>query len=538
MRHRRNLPSRRSQHVGSIAGKRRSSRRIQGLPPPTTHSAPKDLYLPTELRVYILSCLEKCDLKRVRLVSKEWCSLATTPLFDRAYISPRRKDIEVFEGITRHPVLSSAVRELVYDASQFVPCLDVGHYHKQLYDSMLGVSLRGGNPLSKISNAEIKRYVREQRAKALTCFDFCQRHKKDKFVIEGYGKYNAQVKYEQHSFQSGMFSSDLHSGLYRLENLRSVKLSDSIWNHELDQTPDEGSPLIRSWGPYYLHPTLRCQFLDADSSQMTDHFCTLTRAISTTGKNITNFEVPYSIGTGIPFEALRRPLATFDLLRQTLNAYSGLKSLELMVTTFVNNETVHDVSLPVLTRLLEEASSLQRLDLSLCKFNWGDFVTPYYSFEQVFPYATNWPNLTEIHISGLAINGLDLIQLIQWRTRVRSLFLAGIDLLKGTWEGVIEGLRFVGLIEFGLQSELTHCGGAIFKPVGPGARYPSTEPKILEAIEQYVIYGGRHPCLPPDGDPETALGWYLDMFSEDELKKITTAAREFGTEVPRKYRRI
>ena len=55
----------------------------------------------------------------MRLVSKEWYLLAVTPLSDQVYISPRPKDIEVIERITRHPVLSSAVKDLVYDASQF-----------------------------------------------------------------------------------------------------------------------------------------------------------------------------------------------------------------------------------------------------------------------------------------------------------------------------------------------------------------------------------------------------------------------------------
>lgn len=77
------------------------------------------LILPQELLLAILECLEKKDLKQVRLVSKLWCPVATELLFDRIYFSAHEKDLDVFNKIGGHPLLRKAVRELVYDTTTF-----------------------------------------------------------------------------------------------------------------------------------------------------------------------------------------------------------------------------------------------------------------------------------------------------------------------------------------------------------------------------------------------------------------------------------
>ena len=77
--------------------------------------------------------------------------------------------------------------------------------------------MRGGDPISMISDIEIKCYARGQLAKVrrvLSYSEFYQMHENDNFVIEGFEKHSAHTKYEQHSFQSGTFYSDLCSGLY------------------------------------------------------------------------------------------------------------------------------------------------------------------------------------------------------------------------------------------------------------------------------------------------------------------------------------
>lgn len=44
--------------------------------------------------------------------------MTVTPcLFDRAYISPYDKDLQVFTNITQDPRLSTSIKDLVYDTS-------------------------------------------------------------------------------------------------------------------------------------------------------------------------------------------------------------------------------------------------------------------------------------------------------------------------------------------------------------------------------------------------------------------------------------
>ena len=53
-------------------------------------------YLPAEVLTLIFVNSEKKDLKAVRLVCRQWSSLAIPQLFDRIFIWGRPKDLEVF----------------------------------------------------------------------------------------------------------------------------------------------------------------------------------------------------------------------------------------------------------------------------------------------------------------------------------------------------------------------------------------------------------------------------------------------------------
>ena len=281
--------SRKSHQTGGAIAERRSSRRIQSLSPCTSPSPPHTAYLPVELRVYILNYVEKCDLKSVRLVSKEWYLLATTHLFDTVSISPRPKDIEVFERITRHPVLSSAVKDLVYDASQFPLYDDIEDYRGKLYYPILRISMRGGDPILKISDIEIKRHARGQLAKVrgvLSYSEFCQMHENDEFVVDTLSRVACFTRiYVPVSIDSTIYiPSSLAIAPGITTSIRPLM--------KVLRSCVAGIPTI------YIQ---RCAVKNSMRNfQMADHFHTLTRAISMTGKNITNFELPFNIGPAFP----------------------------------------------------------------------------------------------------------------------------------------------------------------------------------------------------------------------------------------------
>ncbi|KAL8642169.1 MAG: hypothetical protein Q9226_008538, partial [Calogaya cf. arnoldii] len=76
--------------------------------------------VPNEITLGILSYLGKADLKRARIVCKKFASLGGQILVDTLYLSPRDKDMEVFDAVTRHPDLKVSVKNIVFDSAQFV----------------------------------------------------------------------------------------------------------------------------------------------------------------------------------------------------------------------------------------------------------------------------------------------------------------------------------------------------------------------------------------------------------------------------------
>lgn len=166
---------------------RRASRRIQGLAPQIDGPPLKAVYLPPELKVAVLAVLDKRDLKTVRLVSKEWNALATRPLFDRVYISCREKDMEVFEKITAHPLISTGIRELVYDCSLFGKDMSIREYFWQLQESLDRIKTGLESVPFNCANDEINGFIQDYQNEAIT--DIYKRHIHDDFIVEGHKDY-------------------------------------------------------------------------------------------------------------------------------------------------------------------------------------------------------------------------------------------------------------------------------------------------------------------------------------------------------------
>ena len=108
-----------------------------------THSAN---CLPNEVLSLVLSHLFKSDLKKVRLVCRLWSEMAIPTLYERVYVSPHSKDLEVFNSIASNKHLSEVVKEVVYDASYFNPNLSKSVYLERLVDQTwnLTAELDGG----------------------------------------------------------------------------------------------------------------------------------------------------------------------------------------------------------------------------------------------------------------------------------------------------------------------------------------------------------------------------------------------------------
>ena len=518
---------------------RRWSRRIQGLAPSQIDvSSPKAVFLPPELKVAVLALLDRWDLKSVRLVSKEWSALATRPLFDRVFISCREKDLEVFKSITRHPVISEGVKELVFDASFFRRTMDLEEYIGRLADNISWPArLEGLDTPFDSTNSQLNEFYRHCQEDEVDLGKIYDIHKNDTFIVQGHQKYRDHSAFEYQCILNSSFAGDLVAGVESLSSLRSVVFSHETWKHNFfrslySNTPrpktfqmsSSGSPLCRSWNPFHLRPWgwQRLPDIDDGRRRIVYLFHTLTWALHVTDKRVTSIQVSNrNKEGGLPQEALiRSDLSNVGLWRyRTANSY--LRCLELHITTEYAD---HGDVLMFLPKLLMQARGLRQLSLL--------FTRGAYPYDQVFPAIGIWRELTELSLSGLAIRGWDLVLLVLSQARhLRRLYLSDIDLLQGTWEGVVEGMHHrPPSTDLTMRHSFTHCGGTIFKPSNQFRRF--TDCNILRDIENYVLYGGRHPCLDPEFDTEIAWRWFVDLIPEEFLEDLRFSARELGQNLP------
>lgn len=509
----------------------------------------ENVHLPHELKAAIIAHLDKPDLKTVRLVSREWSALATSPLFDKVYVSCRAPDLEVFRNITRHPVISAGVKELVYDDSFFIRDVTFSEYFYKVSEGVRCVAQFWQSDI-QLDNADVRinDFCRDCLKTDVDFSELYESHRKDSFLVKGYHIYRHYSAFEWQVAECGCFFEELSTGLDSLKGLRSVVLDHRFWNssegcnkffnmpkaRKSYRTAFPGSPLSRIWDPFHLGPLgwQMLEDLDIGRSRITAQIHMLTRAIRATKKEITSLQTVTHDGHVlydgcVPHQALTVcTLTKGDLLENFMTAYSGLRCLDLRIATDSND---HQDALIVLPDLLRQMNGLERLSLQFSRDDFHHSSRDEYRYDEVFPALGSWPNLKDLSLVRFAIGGWDLLVLVFGRARLRRLELANIDLLDGTWEGVVEGLRRRSAVtELDLHNTFTHRGGAVFKP-GPSPLLKNmTCGGFLDRVMSYVERGGRHPCLTPDSHPDTALWWFQDLIPTTQREKMKLFAREQG----------
>lgn len=525
----------------------RSSRRLQGLPPQADSLPANAVYLPIEIRAIIVQFLEKKDLKQLRLVSNDWSFLATTLLFDRVFVSPHKKDLQIFNNVTKQPIISAAIKHLVYDPTTFKNSLNYDEYFEALLAHMNWITFHLERYINKpfdCEDAEIHAFFGDYtKAKSPRLsgdsfnYDTLKLlHQGDRFVLEGFQEHKQNAK-DELSLANNSLSEALFSGISQLRHLNSVEISTSHWRCEqynvspsgssMLGTRQKGSPLARSWHPFHAKPV--DLNLDEDPLlRLYDVFNTLTDILAVANGSIARFQTPiHQLTEGIPSTALK---ATSQLpLQKLLDAYS---SLEHFTVTVVSDEDMIDEAhhLTKLPRLLANMPKLKQLDLDLSHADFGD-VRRFCLYEQVFPTDMVWTNLTQLTFWNISFRAMEFITLIFNQQRLRRLGIVDMNLLDGTWEGIIEALHHKLLIWMSFGGNLTFQGNpALGIPTDP---IDHLQRDSFKKIQKYVVHGGRHPYLSPDLPPESAIGWYVALLPGERLEKIKLAARQVGLDINR-----
>lgn len=492
------------------------------------------MHLPNEIYLSIFALFERTDLKTSRIVSKTWCICASTLLFDQIYVSSAREDLEIFEAVAQHPLLSKCVRRLKYDATEFIETLTLRQYIAELWIQTGYFYYNEGPSSYHTDDHEVNDWVRSVKFKGISLSEVSTRFQETQLVRRGYQSYKEHAVFQQAALKSDQFLRRLTQGLQKLESLEEVALEGS-WAYQYKtgelRKPSTGSYLARNWNSLYCKP--RCwrwgkifRIWDEDpkmwtsSPDGTQSYEIVITALAHAHCRIRSFIVGKDGG----YRSLGLPPTLFDLSGQAdcprkelstigAKAFAKLESfvlgrLQNLVRYGEAGERTPEVfdNIDGLPLILGSMDDLKHLELTLS----SDAYKPpvFYSDVQALPKAKIWHNLESLTLAYLSITAGGLVGLLLFQTpNILHLKIVGICLSEGSWEAVIEALSHSQqLVSFQMG-----LGGSLFHHGGEGFGADDNETTMFRDIVSYVIWRGRHPCL-QDHQPDSSAREWLQEF--------------------------
>ncbi|KAL8712514.1 MAG: hypothetical protein Q9220_003362 [cf. Caloplaca sp. 1 TL-2023] len=537
--------------------------------------------LPNELILNILSCLPIRDLKQTRLVSKLLASLGGQLLVDTLYLTPREKDMEVFDQITQHPDLKKSIKKIHYDSAQFRKLSLVEYCHKLC--EQLKVKGTGHRDVPLGVEGERLREIIEEIYKTENHSWRVEMCEQQVPLVKGHRLYS-QYALEQGNILSEGWSARVCKGLRSLSPLESVTIK-STWNLDCETLCDDGTlteeelynfederchmtvaerafdraidkqtcqrrlmgpPTARAYHPVYLVPefakfdessSTRKRLLHEGASNGCLEFVKILQILRLARKEPVELIAhgdSWGRVSGIPpylfnpsiwpctstlFSYLAPRMHRLDL---RLSSYDGGRVAELFA----------DVS--GLRTFLSKARALQHLNLEMPHNGYIGSRSPgipsqrpLYTFQQVFPSISTlrFDDMTYLNIVGLGSSFKNIVGLLLLAVpNLDDLILRHIDLTtSGAWEEVIEGLRHYSPMSSGyLDGPLNDMNGVMY---GYEIHGQSHVDFYVGTID-YIGLGGRHPALPADA-PDSASLRYLVRLNK-VLEELRIARRFAG----------
>lgn len=501
--------------------------------------------LPNEILLSIFALLERKGLKSSNLVSKIWRECASTILFDQIYVSSVKEDLEVFEAIAEHPLLSRCVRHIKYDATEFLQPLTKHQYITELRDEGPLIHCDEDRSPWRTDDHEVNDWVNSRILGNMNAAELSARFQDSQLIKRGYQSYREHATFQQAELKSGRFPRRLTRGLRKFKHLEEVTLEGS-WKYvpgvnQLSGAGERctGSYTARHWNRFYCKPrgwrwgnVLRYWNEDPElwkiSPDGTQSYKIITTALVQAQCHILSFTVGSNNGCLCP----GLPPTAFDL--SGLTARQKKKASSVGVTAFANLEKFVLLRLASYSehgaeggRTPEKFYNIEGLPLILASMNRLKHLelhlstdiseTPsYYSEVQALPRDKIWPHLESLTLTNLSITASGLLHLLLYRTpNILHLEIGGISLLEGSWQAFFEALsqsQHLASFKFEPDTYLVHHDGKEFWTDD----YESIPYKDLE---EYVIHGGRHPCL-LDHEPDSAAHEWLQKFDPTMRNRI------------------
>ena len=501
----------------------------------------KPFFLPYELLSDIVTRLDKKTLKATRLTCKDWKRYATPLLFDRIWVSPRTKDMSIFTSIAETPDLAVHIREVRYDQTKFNHIEDLHEFmsHLLLHNSLMIYGLKPraqSHPGFSLAQCASAVYEPPRQPLEETIDRFHLRH----FMEEAYKIWCCMAKDEATVLNSFSFFERLTEGFELLPNLTSLVFDESMWWNTMDEfgyvsreqslkCDLSGSPLARNWHPFHLRPIV----YDAYSTNDGQGCKIIMQALASARRTLGRLEGGGCDFTGTKFQSswLQASFVKSSLSISIQVLLSQLRYLSLKVQMQEDDHLEAPSTLGYLPLVLQRAHLLSKLRLIFypheprgVRRRPANLVPSRIHFDKVFGRPCQYPHLRDLALVGMEMDALTLEGFLSGCCKqIKSVSLREMTLLNGCWEGVIEGLRWIqALLKVNLNRCYLGCGGRLSHRNGQifsVKSYLSSEQHKggVEAddINDYILYGGRHPCL-SQGDLEgQEWEWWFEGLPND-----------------------
>ena len=491
--------------------------------------ASRECIYPNEILLSVLKLLDGVDLKSSRLVSQSWCACASVYLFEEIYVSSAEENLKIFEAIAHNHLLSSCVKHLRYDATEFIYGLSKQQYIRELHEQ---------NPFHFIGDycipwatldPDVTAWVEQVLVGRLRPHETVQKFRSSRLINDGHQNYKRHADYQRKILKNGQFLERLVCGLSKLKSLKAVTLEGS-WKYlrEFEQR-HIGSFLARHWPRFYCKPQnwvwgdyheIRKENIKLGNATIdgSDSYRIITAALAKAQCRITSFtigtrEYP-SPGVPPPLFNTSRP-ATREMVKyqgMDIRAFSGLRRCVLRLAS---HRELSEEGKPTpelfgnivgLKKLLDSMDHLVHLELRLP----DDLGEPpiLYTEDHVLPVDKTWSALESLTLVNLACTATSLIYLVLCQAPSLShLGIGGMTLFEDSWEAFFEALA---------QSQQLHSfsfepNTYLFRRDGSDFIIDRETSTLFEDLEDYVVLGGRNPCLDKD-QPDDAACEFLSVF--------------------------
>lgn len=447
-------------------------------------------HLPNEILLLLFRQLHKQDLKSVRIVCKLWSSLAAELLFDRIFISPHEKNVEVFHNIASRPDLGKSIRELIYDISIFAELNRLEYFDalcQQIRFRTLCLPRKYRFQTADAQVNEVLQYARDDHGITLLSEGRGPHLMKYRIVDRGYRAYLEYASQQKEFCESGELLALLCLDLKLLPRVEAVTVGDDWRHYTTDRqfNPSTlcplhrvGCPLARSWNPLFLEPKTMGRTDDGHVE-----FFIIMRALALSQTRVHSFlSRPYLRLYQTAFDT--KALMSSSLLQYVKFALRDVQKLSMRICSRQGYDTG---SVDGLQAMLHSLTALQHLDLDLSKLVDDEYTL--YTLSEIIGFHCHWTFLSFLKLSSFASDESFLIRFLCVLPALRGLDFTNVELTSGSWTSAVDHMRkSLRLQTFSLTPPLRHLGGiALWEELA------WKEARMDEKVEHYILCGGKNP---------------------------------------------